>query len=286
MVRKALLLALFLTTSLAWASTSAVSSQNDAPQCSDGTVQSTPNYTSQALADVKSDGTPCEPQPCNAPPPGQTSGPDDSLPIKNVAVESGFASTTGVCRFNFDKLPYTKPVQPDDDAVVPDCNETDCDSNNCCHAWIFQDVGRFPYPQFGLIGEDLADEGVLIYEGMAFCYSENGHYVVKFNVSKPRMPVVLRMQFRVLLTNGGVASKPFTITLPPIRIPAGKRTKDIEETEHQVSLKGYSPQLAEAITQCGCSQLKFARSGSARFGFGQLEDVEDRRRSAGLLGSW
>jgi hypothetical protein len=126
----------------------------------------------------------------------------------------------------------------------------------------FAQLAHFPMPRFGLWGERLDAEGVVIYEGMRFVATRDGQYEVSFTASAPKMAVTLRLQLVFARPEG----HGFTLTLPPIVIDpkttsfAGNNPGE----SYQVYHAGYSHLVAEHFADL-CS-MQVARHGTARFG--------------------
>jgi hypothetical protein len=122
---------------------------------------------------------------------------------------------------------------------------------------------HFPLPRFGLMGEDLFGEGVVIYEGMRLLCTAEGHYEVRFTASAPDMPVTLRLQL-VVLTQEGLA---FSLTLPPAAIVPDEEDvwEDGRNNQHsawQFRHVGFSPLICRYFDRLGL----VTRQGTARFG--------------------
>jgi hypothetical protein len=139
---------------------------------------------------------------------------------------------------------------------------------------------RFPLTKFGQECCGFEAEGAVIHEGMRLLAREDGQYEVRFNVSTPAMPVLMRLQL-VLYENGN--SVPRTLTLPFIAIkPWDLQTypdntlEAIDPKEYLVSVRGYSQVIYEIMNidqlpereHRKHSFLLVKRIGTARFGSG------------------
>jgi hypothetical protein len=131
---------------------------------------------------------------------------------------------------------------------------------------------RFPVTKFGPMCCAFEGEGAVIHEGMRFLSRQDGRYEVRFNVTAPSMPVVIRLQLVLYEKDGHV---PRTLTLPPIVLkPSGLTTfpEDLEAwvdpTSYIVSVTGYSQVVNEVHQPDNTSFLLVKRIGTARFGSG------------------
>jgi len=131
---------------------------------------------------------------------------------------------------------------------------------------------HFPLPTFGSSGENLQNQGALIYEGMRFIVGTDGKYQVRFVVGTPAMPVTIRLQL-VLLDE--FSQQLSTLTLPPITIPRKerattfterRRAPTVNESGYLVHHEGHLPMASAAwdVSRV-CTIL---RKGTARFGYG------------------
>jgi hypothetical protein len=120
---------------------------------------------------------------------------------------------------------------------------------------------HFPLPRFGVNGERVDREGVVIYEGMRFLALPDGRYEVSFIASTPAMPVTLRLQLHVMDDK----RRTFSLTLPPITIePKKDFTGNYLGSTYRVRHEGYSRSVANAFGSLEKSTI--IRRGTARFG--------------------
>jgi hypothetical protein len=145
----------------------------------------------------------------------------------------------------------------------------------------FDHPARFPHTKFGVKCCAFEGEGVVIHEGMRLLARQDGQYQVRFNITAPSIPVVLRLQL-VLFENGRPdpsVGKPIprTLTLPPIVLEStgpGTFPADLEAgihpTSYLVSVRGYSQVIKEAEGSDAPrgNLLLVKRIGTARIGSG------------------
>lgn len=150
----------------------------------------------------------------------------------------------------------------------------------------FSSVAHFPIREFGLRGEPLDRDGILIYEDMEFSFDRNGDYKVRFRASAPAMPATMRLQFQIQPHRHGPW---FTVTLAPIEFPyptAKSEKSECSGTDCGQGLSSCGPDSKDCCgkaRECVCmgnSQIlkrcfgemgqdaKIRRSGTARIGFG------------------
>ncbi len=143
----------------------------------------------------------------------------------------------------------------------------------------FSSVAHFPIREFGLRGEPLDRDGILIYEDMEFSFDRNGDYKVRFRASAPAMPATMRLQFQIQPHRHGPW---FTVTLAPIEFPyppaksekphcsgtdCGSDSKDCCGKARECVCMGNSQILKRCYGEMG-QDAKIRRSGTARIGFG------------------
>ncbi len=150
----------------------------------------------------------------------------------------------------------------------------------------FASTAHFPLRDFGLRGEPLDRDGILIYEDMAFHFDRHGNYEVHFRASAPAMPATMRLQFQIQTHRNGPW---YTVTLAPIEFPyppvksekssclgstcgAGHSgcnddSKDCCGKARECICKGHSEILRRCFGEMG-QDAKIRRSGTARIGFG------------------
>jgi hypothetical protein len=156
----------------------------------------------------------------------------------------------------------------------PDVDEIIDDPSGRVWTYHFDLPARFPRSQFGFGKACCAfeGEGALIHEGMRVLARQDGQYEVRFNITTPATPILLRMQ--LVLHEEGNALPPRTLTLPPIPLkpwgmdpyPDATQPK-FEPVSYLVRVRGYS-QVVKEIQQGNGHFLLVKRIGSARFGSG------------------
>jgi hypothetical protein len=147
--------------------------------------------------------------------------------------------------------------------------------------YYFDHPARFPRAKFGVRCCAFEGEGAVIHEGMRVLARQDGRYQVKFNITAPSIPLVLRLQlilFEEPRYDGRIAqSIPRTLTLPPIVVESkgpGTFPSDLEAgahpTSYLVSVSGYSQVIKEAKADGsqGGQLLLIKRIGTARIGSG------------------
>ena len=153
------------------------------------------------------------------------------------------------------------------------------------HVWTyhFDHPARFPMIKYGSRCCAFEGEGAIIHEGMRLLARQDGQYEVRFNITTPSIPVLLRLQL-ILFEKGRPDPMdgrpiPRTLTLPPIVIR--RQTNDPEAfpndleggiypTSYLVSVQGYSQVIKEAQEEKKWPGylLLVKRNGTARIGSG------------------
>lgn len=150
----------------------------------------------------------------------------------------------------------------------------------------FAAAAHFPIREFGLRGEPLDRDGIIIYEDMAFHFDRDGNYEVHFRASAPPMPATMRLQFQIQTRRDGPW---YTVTLSPIEFPyptakgdksncsgsncggghstCSNDSKDCCGEARECICKGHSEILRRCYGEMG-QDAHIRRSGSARMGFG------------------
>jgi len=150
----------------------------------------------------------------------------------------------------------------------------------------FASTAHFPLREFGLRGEPLDRDGIIIYEDMAFHFDRDGNYEVHFRASAPAMPATVRLQFQIQSHRNGPWC---TVTLAPIEFPypgaksdksncsgsncgeghsdCNDDSKDCCGKARECICKGKSEILKRCYGEMG-QDAKIRRSGTARIGFG------------------
>lgn len=147
----------------------------------------------------------------------------------------------------------------------------------------FASAAHFPLREFGLRGEPLERDGILIYEDMAFHFDREGNYEVHFRASAPKMPATMRLQFQIQPHRN---SPWYTVTLAPIEFPY---PVSIDDKSHsscgtcEADCKHDSKECCGKARECVCKghseilrrcygemseDAKIRRTGTARIGFG------------------
>jgi len=148
-----------------------------------------------------------------------------------------------------------------------DKNRCDC-GRKFVRDFRFEAAAHFPLTAFGMRGESMEHEGAVIYEGMRFAMSDDGHYQVRFALGTPAMPVTLRLQ---LLLEDSATKNRYTLTLPPITIPEPNQPQHTTQRREvdpvyakvqTVHHEGYSPTLVNRSPT-----INVVRSGGAGVGF-------------------
>lgn len=201
-------------------------------------------------------------------------GPPQLVERQNDSVSIDYAS---------DSTPQISPIgDSSSNAQAPTSSEA-APANAAPHRYvIFAQPASFPVPRFSSSGERSSRMAVIISEGMAFKFEENGRYTVRMVVETPPTNVDLRMQFQLVRPginvtsvgghlNGfsaeelfaehatwsiaGVSSEPpayvqvGTISLPVLKFrPTLEQKKSTDALYWQVEQKGYSPLLNTTIT--------------------------------------
>lgn len=155
------------------------------------------------------------------------------------------------------------------DPLPPDAIERRANDQNPLICYRFHVPAHFPHPKFSDVGEPRPTEGVIIYEGMQFLATADGHYEVRFNASTPPVPVTLRLQLTLIDKEG----RWFTLTLPAIAIhPKETATGDLFM---MTGYRGNAMQENWQVRHVGFSHLlpanlgnlaEIRRYGTARFG--------------------
>jgi len=145
----------------------------------------------------------------------------------------------------------------------------------------FASAAHFPIREFGLCGEVIQREGLVIYEGMMFTFDRDGDYEVRFRATTPALPATVRLQFLIQPHRGGPW---YTVTLAPIVFPypeseAAKRKRECASDRDEPGVKqccqpsreyvckGRSETLPRCYAEMG-KDASIRRTGSARFGHG------------------
>ncbi|MDX1925521.1 MAG: hypothetical protein SFV81_03325, partial [Pirellulaceae bacterium] len=147
----------------------------------------------------------------------------------------------------------------------------------------FAAAAHFPLREFGLRGESLERDGIIIYEDMAFHFDREGNYEVHFRSSQPKMPATMRLQFQIQPHRD---SPWYTITLAPIEFPY-QGSKDDKSPSScgtcEANCKHDSKECCGKARECVCKghseilrrcygemseDAKIRRTGTARIGFG------------------
>jgi hypothetical protein len=156
----------------------------------------------------------------------------------------------------------------------------------------FDHPARFPMTRFGAPCCGFEGEGAVIHEGMRLLAHQDGRYEVRFNITAPSTPIVLRLQLILFQENKKLpeprshddpkgAPVPRTITLAPILIrPDTSDSKSFPNdpeggtypTSYFVSAQGYSQVIKETQgSDTGPDHfLLVKRIGTARLGAGVL----------------
>ncbi len=151
----------------------------------------------------------------------------------------------------------------------------------------FASAAHFPIRDFGLRGEPLDRDGVIIYEDMAFHFDREGNYEVHFRASSPPIPATVRLQFQIQPHSNGPW---YTVTLAPIEFPYQSAKNDKSNCSGTICGEGDSKcsegECCGKTRECVCKghseilrrcygemspDAKIRRSGSARMGFGVKE---------------
>lgn len=151
--------------------------------------------------------------------------------------------------------------------------------------FIFASAAHFPLRGYGLKGEVVDGEGLIIYEDMKFAFDREGNYEVHFRATTPNMPTTVRLQFQIQPYDGGAW---YTITLAPIELcykdsrncaagcqarSTGSDAEDRDEEKeccgdvHKCVCRGHSEVLRRCYGEMG-QNARIRRGGTARFGFG------------------
>ncbi|HWE38412.1 MAG TPA: hypothetical protein VG406_17705 [Isosphaeraceae bacterium] len=134
---------------------------------------------------------------------------------------------------------------------------------------------RFPLTKFGSRCCAFEGDGAVIHEGMRLLARVDGQYEVRFNVTTPAMPVMLKLQLILFerLDSPGLDSRPYvpkTLTLPPIWLrpwdsdpfpDARDPGEGIQPPSYLVSVRGYS----QVIKEIHAPDSKYARDGKRNF---------------------
>jgi hypothetical protein len=147
----------------------------------------------------------------------------------------------------------------------------------------FASAAHFPLREFGLRGEPLDRDGIIIYEDMAFHFDREGNYEVHFRASAPKMPATIRLQFQIQPHRN---SPWYTVTLAPIEFPYPVSKDDKSQSSCgtcEADCKHDSKNCCGKARECVCKghseilrrcygemseDAKIRRTGSARIGFG------------------
>ncbi len=186
---------------------------------------------------------------------------------------------TQVARSNPDWRPDPMDQsQPDALASQPEADDLTDDKSSRVWTYHFDHPARFPKAEFGTACCAFEGEGAIIHEGMRVLAREDGQYEVRFNITTPPTPVLLRLQLILFPPdppdkNGGQPI-PRTLTLPPISLRPWGSEPYLDDSRagndpvsYLVRLRGYSQIIKEVQTDNG-SFLLVKRIGTARFGSG------------------
>ena len=179
--------------------------------------------------------------------------------------EKGFDGLPTVIRLvRRGSLPLEESLRSDE--LVPRLEEVYKEAR----AFDFPSSARFTIPRFDRKGGEFEDDGAVIYEGMRFVVEDSGNYEVRFLVSTPAMPVLLRLQLHVPCTDRGE----HTITLPPIDLPPYTNAKGhYEAATWKVRHVGHSPIIARAGTRVDKPWVFAWEEEQARKGGGETAET-------------
>ncbi|MFO0906726.1 MAG: hypothetical protein U0939_27220, partial [Pirellulales bacterium] len=155
------------------------------------------------------------------------------------------------------------PQQANPEAAPSDRQEDAAPSSDhdaSANTFYFPTVAHFPARFHSLAGKPIAEEGVLIYEGMSFSIEKNGKYKVTFCTSTPSRPATLRLQLLIQRADGLW----LTLTLRPIDIPC---TYESHRTQRDGADQ---PHIIEGVLpgwEGCCGAMAVRRDGTARFGY-------------------
>ena len=145
---------------------------------------------------------------------------------------------------------------------------------------VFRNPCHFPYHDPWDCYGSTSETGVVIYEDMKLVVGENGQYELSFVAESPRLPVTLRLQFRIWMKpkNNDPDREQGTLTIPPIVFePSDEAGRQDSSETFLVRRTGYSHALKclSVKDACGCTsscrcseqtQCRLQRTGVARFG--------------------
>src|SRR5271157_494425 len=121
--------------------------------------------------------------------------------------------------------------------------------NESLRTYHFDLPARFPVTRFGNDCCAFEDEGAIIHEGMRFLACQDGQYEVRFNITAPSIPVVVRLQLVLYEKDGHV---PRTLTLPPVVLKPTSLDAfpddleaGVDPTSYIVTVLGYSQVVRE-----------------------------------------
>jgi|GEM_PF-4003175 len=144
--------------------------------------------------------------------------------------------------------------------------------NESLRTYHFDLPARFPVTRFGNDCCAFEDEGAIIHEGMRFLARQDGQYEVRFNITAPSIPVVVRLQLVLYEKDGHV---PRTLTLPPVVLKPTSLDAfpddleaGVDPTSYIVTVLGYSQVVREVHQPDNGTFLLVKRIGTARFGSG------------------
>jgi hypothetical protein len=171
------------------------------------------------------------------------------------------------------------------DQPQPGGDELKDDPSGRVWTYHFDHPARFPRTEFGAACCAFEGEGAVIHEGMRLLARQDGQYEVRFNITTPSMPVMLRLQLILFEQGRPYATEgrpiPRTLTLAPIPLrpwdadpypdmsQAGvdPSKAGVAPVSYLVRVRGYSQVIKEA--QRGDGRLLLVRRiGTARFGSG------------------
>lgn len=146
--------------------------------------------------------------------------------------------------------------------------------------FFFASAAHFPIRDFGLKGQPIDRDGLIIYEDMEFRFDRHGNYEVHFRATTPDLPTTLRLQFQIQPHRSGPW---YTVTLAPIdfKYPAKVAEKTCASGNcdnandskpccgkvRECICRGHSEILRRCYGEMG-QDARIRREGTARFGFG------------------
>jgi hypothetical protein len=141
---------------------------------------------------------------------------------------------------------------------VPDVAAADDMRPREVGSYQFETAAHFPLRGFGLGGDWVDHEGLVIFEGMELRFTADARYQVRMRVSNPDVPVLLRLQLVVVDGRGDS----HVLNLEPIQIDPlrdGYRVREVAQSgPSSIGLK---------IENLVAPVREVHRSGTARFGY-------------------